>query len=98
VRESSYNPDAVNNLDVNARGPMMPDGSRQMCSRDVLQTIPPTFATNHQPGTSTNIYDPIANTAAAMNYVMKRYGVRRDGSNLAAAVCQFNPNYGPRGY
>ena len=98
LRESSYNPDAVNDWDINATGPMMPDGARQMCSRGVLQTIPPTFAGNHQPGTSTNIYDPIANTAAAMNYVMRRYAVERDGSNLAAAVCQFNPHCGPQGY
>jgi hypothetical protein len=49
-------------------------------------------------GTSTNIYDPIANTAAAMNCVMKRYNVRRDGANLAASVCQFNPTCGPCGY
>ena len=98
VRESSYDPDAVNEWDINARGPRMPDGARASCSRGVIQTIPATFASNHQPGTSTNIYDPIANTAAAMNYVMKRYGVSRDGSNLAAAVCQFNPRCGPRGY
>jgi Transglycosylase SLT domain len=97
-RESSYDPDAVNDWDSNAWGPRMPDGYPVNCSRGVLQTIPTTFASNHQPGTSTNIYDPVANTAAAMNYVMTRYGVLRDGSNLAAEVCQFNPHCRPRGW
>jgi SLT domain-containing protein len=91
-------PDAVNDHDVNAVGPRMSDGFQAKCSRGVLQTIPPTFAAYHQPGTGTNIYDPVANTAAAMNYVMKRYGVLRDGSNLASSVCQFNENCGPAGY
>jgi hypothetical protein len=97
-RESSYNPDAGNDWDVNANGPRLCDGFRANCSRGVLQTIPSTFASFHQPGTSTNIYDPVANTAAAMNYVMKRYGVLRDGSNLTRSVCQFNENCGPCGY
>jgi hypothetical protein len=98
VRESSYRPDAINVSDSNAWGPRMPDGAPANCSRGVLQTIPSTFATHHQPGTSTNIYDPVANTAAAMNYVITRYNVLRDGSNLAANVQQFDPRRPPRGY
>ena len=43
-RESSYNPDAGNDWDVNANGPRLCDGFRANCSRGVLQTIPSTFA------------------------------------------------------
>ena len=42
------------------------------------------FAAHHQPGTGTNIYDPVANLCAGMNYLMGRYHVARDGSNLSA--------------
>ena len=52
----------------------------------------------HQPGTSTSIYEPVANIAASMNYVMDRYGVSPDGSNLAARVAQANPNAAGGGY
>jgi hypothetical protein len=96
-RESAFNADAVNKWDSNARGARMADGAPAQCSRGGLQTIPKTFAANHQPGTSTNIYDPVANTAAAMNYLMRRYHISRDGSNLSA-VPQFNPHHAPQGY
>ncbi|MBU8819280.1 transglycosylase SLT domain-containing protein [Mycolicibacterium goodii] len=96
-RESGFNPEAVNKWDSNAHGPTMPDGAPANSSRGGLQTIPTTFAANHQPGTSTNIYDPVANACAAMNYLMRRYHVSRDGSNLSA-VSQFNPNHEPQGY
>ena len=86
-----FNPMAVNRIDSNAHGPRLADGAPAGSSRGGLQTIPATFAANHQPGTSTNIYDPVANIAAAMNYLMRRYHVQRDGSNLSA-VGQFNPS------
>jgi SLT domain-containing protein len=38
------------------------------------QVIPGTFAENHQAGTSDRIYDPVANIAAAINYIWRRYG------------------------
>jgi hypothetical protein len=72
----------------------MPDGARRLFTRrtaDHSQYV----AGYHQPGTGTDIYGPIANAAAAMNYVMARCSVLRDGSNAAAAVCQFDPNCGP---
>jgi SLT domain-containing protein len=97
LRESAYNPSAVNGWDSNAHGVAMPDGFPSGSSRGGLQTIPTTFAAHHQPGTSTNIYNPVANTAAAMNYLMSRYHVLRDGSNLSV-VHQFNPNDAPEGY
>jgi len=40
----------------------------------------------------------VANIAASMKYVMDRYGVSPDGSNLAANVQQADPNRPPQGY
>jgi hypothetical protein len=97
-RESSYAFNAVNTTDLNAHGPIQSDGNPLYCSRGVLQCIPPTFASHHQPGTSNDIYDGVANICAAMNYVMDVYGVARDGHNLASNVQQFDPNRSPRGY
>jgi hypothetical protein len=68
------------------------------CSRGIVQCIPQTFALRHVPGTSMNIYDPVACIAAAMRYVRSRYGVAIDGSNLAKKVQQFDPNRPPHGY
>lgn len=68
------------------------------CSRGIVQCIPQTFAQRHAPGTSVNIYDPVASIAAAMRYVRSRYGVAVDGSNLAKKVQQFDPNRRPHGY
>ena len=62
------------------------------CSRGVLQCIPQTFASRHAPGTSVNIYDPVASIAAAIGYVRTRYGVAADGSDLASKVRQFDPD------
>jgi len=39
-----------------------------------MQTIMTTFDAYHQAGTSWNIYDPVANAAAAINYIKARYG------------------------
>ncbi len=63
-----------------------------------MQCIPQTFAQRHAPGTSVNIYDPVACIAAVMRYVRKRYDVAIDGSNLAGKVQQFDPHRDPRGY
>ncbi|MDQ0784780.1 peptidoglycan-binding protein [Streptomyces sp. B3I8] len=97
-RESSYNFNAVNTWDSNAVGPRQSDGHPLNCSRGVLQVIPPTFAAYHHPGTPDAIYDGVANICAAMHYVMVRYGVYRDGSNLAGRVRQFDPTRRPGGY
>jgi hypothetical protein len=96
-RESGFNPLAVNRSDSNAHGAILTDGAPAGSSRGGLQNIPATFASNHQPGTSTNIYDPVANTASTINYLMRRYHVLRDGSNLSA-VPQFNPHHSPQGF
>ena len=64
--ESGGNPNAINLTDINAQ--------RGDPSRGLLQTIGSTFAAYHVPGTSNNIYDPLANVAAAINYARHVYG------------------------
>ncbi len=98
ARESSGNANAINSYDSNAHGSIQSDGYPLHCSRGVAQCIPDTFASNHVPGTSSNIYDPVANIAASMRYVMNRYGVSSDGSNLASLVQQADASHPPRGY
>ncbi|MEV6840110.1 transglycosylase SLT domain-containing protein, partial [Streptomyces sp. NPDC051133] len=66
IRESSGNPKAINLWDSNAKA-----GTP---SKGLLQVIQPTFDTYHVPGTSTDIYDPVANITAACNYAYHRYG------------------------
>lgn len=64
--ESGGNPNAQNNWDSNAQA-----GDP---SRGLMQTIMSTFTAYHQAGTSWNIFDPVANIAAAINYIKARYG------------------------
>ncbi|MFE6288305.1 transglycosylase SLT domain-containing protein [Streptomyces sp. NPDC057877] len=66
LRESSGNPKAINDWDINA--------INGVPSKGLLQVIPPTFQAYHVPGTSWNIYDPVANITAAANYAADRYG------------------------
>ncbi|AIR97610.1 transglycosylase SLT domain-containing protein [Streptomyces glaucescens] len=66
MRESSGNPLAINNWDINAQNGIP--------SKGLLQVIPPTFQAYHVPGTSWDIYDPVANITAACNYAADRYG------------------------
>jgi SLT domain-containing protein len=98
ARESGGRPSAVASEPATAPGPAQPDGYRLGYARGLTQTIPATFAQYHQPGTSTNIYEPVANICASMNYVMRRYGVSADGSNLVALVQQADPRRPPKGY
>ena len=62
--ESDYNPDAVNNT---------PAGIAAGIPRGLMQVIPATFSAYHAPGTSMNIFDPVANIAAASRYITARY-------------------------
>jgi SLT domain-containing protein len=64
--ESGGNPNAINLWDINAK--------RGDPSRGLMQVIGSTFSAYHVPGTSFNIYDPLANIAAAINYARHRYG------------------------
>ncbi len=105
LRESSYNPNAVNTYDSNAKnvveingGKNVSDGHPGQCSRGMWQCIPQTFARYHQAGTSLSIYDAVASCAASINYVRAAYGVANDGSNLAAKVQQADPNRPSKGY
>jgi SLT domain-containing protein len=75
-----------------------PDTCGPGSARGIAQTVPATFARYHQPGTSTNIYDPVANICASMNYVIHRYGVNLTGDNLAAVVQQADAHRPPKGY
>lgn len=82
-RESGWDPNAINNYDSNA--------AAGMPSQGLAQVIPPTFAAYHVAGTSDNILDPIANVAAAINYIVHTYG-------SIGNVQQANPNLPPKGY
>ncbi|BBB00151.1 hypothetical protein RVR_7088 [Actinacidiphila reveromycinica] len=66
MRESSGNPNAINLWDSNA--------AAGTPSKGLLQTIQPTFDAYHVAGTSTDIYDPVANIVAACNYAFHVYG------------------------
>jgi hypothetical protein len=66
MRESSGNPQAINLSDSNA--------AAGTPSKGLMQVIDPTFAAYHVDGTSWDIYDPVANIAAACNYAAHRYG------------------------
>jgi len=97
-RESSFNPNAINKTDSNARGERVADGSPALCSRGIAQCIPPTFAAYHAAGTSAAIYDPVANIAASIRYVLQHYKVSVDGLDLAQKVQQADPTRPGRGY
>jgi SLT domain-containing protein len=43
-------------------------------ARGLMQVIPPTFRAYHVPGTSNDIFDPLANIAAGINYDMHKFG------------------------
>ncbi|MFI6863089.1 transglycosylase SLT domain-containing protein [Streptomyces sp. NPDC050421] len=66
LRESSGNPQIVNNWDSNA--------AAGTPSQGLLQVIQPTFDAFHVPGTSLDILDPVANITAACNYAAATYG------------------------
>ncbi|NED85742.1 transglycosylase SLT domain-containing protein [Streptomyces sp. SID11233] len=66
IRESSGNPQIVNDWDSNAVA-----GTP---SKGLLQVIQPTFEAYHVAGTSTDILDPVANITAACNYAAATYG------------------------
>jgi SLT domain-containing protein len=97
-RESSYRPNAINTTDINAHGGIVGDGHPLNCSRGISQCIPPTFAAYHVDGTSNSIYEPVANIAASMRYVIHKYHVSDDGSDLAEKVQQADPGRRPKGY
>lgn len=64
--ESGGDPNAINNYDSNA--------ANGTPSKGLMQVIQPTFDANHVAGTSENLYDPLANLAAALQYINAQYG------------------------
>ncbi|MFF7725344.1 transglycosylase SLT domain-containing protein [Streptomyces sp. NPDC008001] len=66
MRESTGNPRAINDWDINA--------VNGVPSKGLLQMIDPTFKAYHVEGTSWDIYDPVANITAACNYAADKYG------------------------
>lgn len=89
-RESNYDAGAVNRWDSNA--------ANGIPSKGAWQFIAPTFAAYHEPGTSTNIHDLVAQACAFINYARGRYGVAADASDLADRIQQADPRRAPRGY
>lgn len=83
MRESGGNPRAINLWDSNAQ--------RGDPSRGIMQTIGSTFERYRDPRLPDDIYDPVANIVAGINYIRARYG---DILN----VQQFNPSLPPMGY
>lgn len=82
-RESGGNVFAINTTDSNA--------AASNASRGLAQVIPTTFNAFHQIGTPWDIYDPVANLAASINWIKYKYG-------SIANVQQANPNLPPKGY
>jgi SLT domain-containing protein len=72
--ESGGNPNAINLSDINAQ-----NGDP---SRGLMQVIMATFDAFHVAGTSWNIYDPLANIAAAINYGEHRYGPTLESNGM----------------
>lgn len=69
--ESSGNPNAINNYDINAQ--------RGTPSKGLMQVIDPTFKAYAYPGYDKNIYDPLSNMLAAIRYTLSRYGSLANG-------------------
>lgn len=65
-QESSGNPSAYNGWDSNA--------AAGNASRGLMQVIPTTFRAYAEPGYGANIYDPLSNMLASINYTLSRYG------------------------
>lgn len=74
-QESTYNPRAINNSDSNAR--------RGTPSKGLMQVIDPTFNAYRDRSLSGDIYDPMANIVASINYTKSRYGSLRAGWDRA---------------
>jgi TP901 family phage tail tape measure protein len=82
-RESGWNASAVNNWDSNAKAGTPSTG--------LAQVIGPTFAAYRNKSLPNSLVDPVANVAAAINYIGARYGTITN-------VAQANANLPPQGY
>lgn len=66
---------AINNWDINA--------ANGTPSKGLMQVIDPTFASYRNRSLSSDIYDPLSNIVASMNYTISRYGSLGAGYNQA---------------
>lgn len=66
TRESGGNPRSENTTDSNARAGHP--------SRGLMELIPENFAKYHVAGTANDVFDPVANVAASVRYMIARYG------------------------
>jgi SLT domain-containing protein len=82
TRESNWNAGARNDTDSNA--------AMGQNSVGLAQVIPSTFEANKAPGLN-NIYGPVDNVAASINYIKRTYGSIEN-------VQQANANMPPKGY
>lgn len=64
--ESSGNPNAINDWDINAQNGVP--------SMGLMQVIEPTFRAYARPGYNKNIWDPLSNMLASIRYTVARYG------------------------
>lgn len=93
--ESSRGPDAVNDYDRNNSGPEQVDGYRENCSRGIAQVTAETFMRHHVAGTSNRIYDPESNGSAGVAYMMAKWKIGTDGSNIESVLAERRAaNYG----
>lgn len=70
LKESGGDPNIIQQIkDINSGGNE---------ARGLMQVIPPTFRANMEPGHG-NIFDPVDNILASINYTLKRYGSLRAG-------------------
>ncbi len=84
-KESSGDPRAINNWDINAK--------RGTPSKGLMQTIDPTFNAYKLPGYD-DIYNPVDNIIAGVRYTLDRYGSFAEHPGLA----QMAAGGGYRGY
>lgn len=82
-RESGGNPRAVNRVDSNARAGNPSEG--------LTQTTIGTFARYHDASLGNNIFDPVQNIVASLQYIIARYG-------SIFKVQQANDKLPPHGY
>lgn len=85
LQESRGNPDIVNTTDINA--------AKGTPSKGLMQVIDPTFRRYHVDGTSNNIFNPLANMAAALRYIIDRYGKGNQAAALNAMVARAGIGY-----
>ena len=71
MQESGGDPNAVNNWDSNAK--------KGTPSKGLMQVIGPTFKAYAESGYASNIFDPLSNILASINYTLAAYGSLEKG-------------------